>query len=190
MLICGFSRPQGLSYGSIHLFLCALRHHQLFNGGNDPALHFLHYLHYVLRGCHKLLLLATRPRQLPITPSILTLLYHRWSSVAQNYDIVCMWAVCCIGFLAFCVQGSLLAKSWAAYDPGMLSLCDVAVDSKLKPSVLQLTIRSWSDVAPGVYWRQHPMPSLCFIWLTSLLDHQLRVHYSFLILAIPSHGIF
>ena len=46
---------KGLSYGSnclylcaLRLYLCALRHHQLLSGGNDPALHSLHRLHYVL----------------------------------------------------------------------------------------------------------------------------------------------
>ena len=138
---------EGLSYSSIRLYLCALRHRQLLDGGNDPALHSLHRLHYVLRGCHRSLPLATRPRRLPITPSILRLLHHCWSNLAQNYDIVCMWAACCIGFFGFLRSGEFTCKSWAAYDPGMLSLRDVAIDNRLKPSVLHLTLRqSKTDV--------------------------------------------
>ena len=58
-----------------------------------------------------------------------------------------MWAACCIGFFSFLRSGEFTCKSWAAYDPGVLSLCDVAVDSRLKPSVLHLTLQqSKTDV--------------------------------------------
>ena len=45
----------GLSYSSIKLYLCALRHHQLLDGGGGPS--FTSFHHYILRGapssvCH------------------------------------------------------------------------------------------------------------------------------------------
>ena len=49
---------EGLFYSSIRLYLCALRHRQLLDGGNNPALHSLHRLHYVIRVCHRSLPLA------------------------------------------------------------------------------------------------------------------------------------
>ena len=100
---------KGVFYGCICLRLCALRHHQLLNGGIDTTLHSLHHLQYVVRWSHKSLQSVTQPRRLSIT------IHRCWSSVAQNCDIVSMWAACCIGFLAFCIQGSYSLAS-----PGLL----------------------------------------------------------------------
>ena len=138
---------QGLSYNSIKLYLSALRHRQLLDGGEDPALHSLHRLHYVLRGCHQSLPHLSRPRRLPITPSVLRLLHHCWSKHAQDFDTVCMWAACCVGFFAFLRSGEFTCKSWSSYNQSMLSLRDVTLDSRSNPTMVHITLRhSKTDV--------------------------------------------
>ena len=92
---------EGLSYSTIRQYLSATRYHQLMEGGLDPSYHSLHRLHYVLRGCRRSLPTAVRSPRLPITPSILRLLYKCWSHYADDYDTVSMWAACCTAFFGF-----------------------------------------------------------------------------------------
>ena len=102
---------EGLSYSTIRQYLSATRYHQLIEGGPDPSYHSLHRLHYVLRGCRRSLPTAVRSPRLPITPSILRLLYKCWSHYADDYDTVSMWAACCTAFFVFfCDQESLFAN--------------------------------------------------------------------------------
>ena len=102
---------EGLSYSTIRQYLSATRYHQLMEGGPDPSFHSLHRLHYVLRGCRRSLPTAVRSPRLPITPSILRLLYKCWSHYADDYDTVSMWAACCTAFFVFfCDQESLFAN--------------------------------------------------------------------------------
>ncbi len=138
---------EGLSYSCIRQYLCSLRHHQLLTGGADPALASLHRLHYVLRGCHRSLPVSVRPQRLPITPAILLRLHQSWSSGNHSYNNNCLWAACCVGFFGFMRSGEFTCKSWAAYNPHMLSLSDVSIDSQANPSVVHLTLRqSKTDV--------------------------------------------
>ena len=130
-----------LSYSTVRLYLSAVRHRQLMDGGEDPALGSLHILHYVLRGCHRSLPSSIRPQRLPISPNILRLLYRQWSNKAQDYDIVCLWAACCIAFFAFLRSGEFTCDSWAAYNDSVLSLQDVSVDSHSCPSMVHLMLR-------------------------------------------------
>ena len=144
MVLCRFVAflvSEGLSHGSIRQYLSALRHHQLLNGGVDPSFTSCHRLHYVLRGCRRSLPSAVRPKRLPITPEILGVLHHHWSSNAQNYDIVCFWAACCLGFFGFLRSGEFTCQSWKGYNPSMLSVSDIAVDSRENPSVLFVSLR-------------------------------------------------
>lgn len=136
-----------MSYSSIRQYLSALRHNQLLSGGVDPSLSSLYRLHYVLRGCQRSLPSAVRKKRLPITPAILRFLHHHWSSGADDYNTVCLWAACCTGFFAVLRSGEFTCESWSAYNPSMLSLRDVVIDSRFKPSVIHLTLRqSKTDV--------------------------------------------
>ena len=132
---------EGLSYSCIRLYLCAIRHQQLVDGGLDPALSTLHRLQYVLRGARRTLPTTTRPRRLPVTPAILRFLYQQWSAQANSYDMVCLWAACCTGFFAFLRSGEFTYPSWAAYRSSMLFLRDVFIDSQSCPSVVHMTLR-------------------------------------------------
>ena len=141
---------QNLSYGSIRLYLSALRHKQLLDSGIDPALGAFHRLHYVLRGCHRSLPSSVRPKRLPITPTILRLLHHCWAthSPTHLHDTACLWAACCTAFFGFLRSGEFTCNSWDAHNanPG-LSLQDISIDSRSRPSVVHVTLRhSKTDV--------------------------------------------
>ena len=137
----------GLSYNTIHLYLSALRHRQLMDGGADPALHSLHQLHYVLRGCHRSLLLAVRQKRLPITPSILRLIHHSWSTWVQDFN-TCMWAACCTGFFGFLPMGEFTCTAGSVNYSSVLSLCDVSIDSQENPSMVHLMLRLHRHLKP------------------------------------------
>ena len=142
-----FLVQDGLSYSSIRQYLSALRHTQLLSGGVDPSFSSLHRLHYVLRGCHRSLPSTTHRKRLPITPAILRLLHHHWSSRLGDYDTACLWAACCTGFFAVLCSGEFTCNSWSTYNPLMLSLRDITIDSWSNPSVVHITLRqSKTDV--------------------------------------------
>ena len=117
------------------------------DGGADPALHSLHRLHYVLRGCHRSLPSAVRQKRLPITPSILRLIHQSWSSRVQDFNTSCKWAACCIGFFGFLHMGEFTCTTGSVNYSSVLSLCDVSIDSRENPSVVHLKLRqSKTDV--------------------------------------------
>ena len=141
-----FLTLSGLSSQSIRSYLSALRYAQIRRGGSDPAYSALSQLHYVLRGIQRSLPPSVRPRRLPITPSILGLLHGTWSS-QQSTDRACLWAACCLAFFAFLRSGEFTCQSWAAYQPHMLSVSDIQVDSRSNPTMLRVTLRrSKTDV--------------------------------------------
>ena len=87
------------------------------------------------------------PPRLPITPAILQVLYRCWSPNAHEFNTVCYWAACCIGFFAFLRSGEFTCSSWSSYDSSTLSLGDVSIDSHSKPMMVHLTLRrSKTDV--------------------------------------------
>ena len=110
-------------------------------GASDPALGSFHRLAYVLCGCHRSLPTAVHQHGLPISPSILRLLYQCWSNRSNKYDISCLWAACCIGFFGFLRSGEFTCHSWAAYAPSMLSLGDIQIDNRDNPTIIHLTLR-------------------------------------------------
>ncbi len=142
-----FLVSSGLSYQSVRVYLSALRHYQLLHGGVDPCFSSLFRLHYVLRGVRRSLPARVRPCRLPITPSILRTLYHHWSQSPVSFNATCLWAACCLGFFGFLRSGEFTCQSWSAYDPSMLSVGDVEVDSRHSPSALHVSLRhSKTDV--------------------------------------------
>ena len=112
-----------------------------------PTFDSLTHLHYALRGCHRTLPNSVRPSRLPITPSILRLLHNSWSHQADDYDTVCIWAACCVAFFAFLRCGEFTCNSSNSYNDAVLSLEDVAIDSRDDPTIVHLTLRhSKSDI--------------------------------------------
>ena len=134
-----------MSYSSIRRYLSALHHHQLLERGVDPSLSTLHHLHYVLWGCHRLSPTSVHQKWLPITPAILRFLHHHWSRHSHDFDTLCYWAACCVRFFAFMRSSEFTCQSWASYKPSMLSLCNIAIDSRSNRSVIHLTLRQYKN---------------------------------------------
>ena len=108
----------------------------------------LFQLHYVLRGVQCSQPLYTRPKQLPISPAILRLLYHQWSHICGDFNSAYLWAASCLSFFAFMRSGEFTCQSWSTYHSSMLSLDDIEVDSRTNPSVMHVTLqRSKTDMA-------------------------------------------
>ena len=63
-------------------------------------------------------------------------------SNAAHYDNVLLWAARCLAFFGFLRCEEFTVPSQVDYDPDAhLSLADVALDDKVNPSVIQVTIR-------------------------------------------------
>ncbi len=73
------------------------------------------YVRMPLCGVQKSLPISVRPKQLPITPSILQALYHMWSRHQPSQFIsTCLWAIhSCLPFFAFLNSGKFTCQSWA-----------------------------------------------------------------------------
>ena len=96
---------------------------------------------------HCSLATTIRSVRLPITQTLLRLIHRRWSGQADNYDIVCMWAACCLAFFAFIRSEEFTCTSWAFYDHTMLSLRDIVLDSHTNLTILHITLQcSKTDV--------------------------------------------
>ena len=142
LLVC-----ECMSYSTIRLYLSAARYHQILESGPDPSLDCWHRLYYVLRGCRRSLPNQVHPSRLPITPAILRFLHSRWSNHHDDYNTVCLWAACCIAFFGFLRCGEFTCSSWQCYTRSVLSLEDVAINSREDPTVVHLTLQqSKTDV--------------------------------------------
>ena len=97
-------------------------------------------LHYLPCRCHRSLAITVRPVRLPITPTLLWFIHRHLSGQADNYDIVCTWAACCLAFSAFLWSEEFTCTSWDFYDRHMLSLVDIAIDSHTNPTILHINL--------------------------------------------------
>ena len=68
-------------------------------------------------------------------------LYWYWPQNAHEFNTVCYWAACCIGFFAFLRSGEFTCSSWSSYDSSTLSLGDVSIDSHFQPTMVHLALR-------------------------------------------------
>ena len=79
---------------------------------------------------------------LPITIDVLHRLKDIWLSTPQVPDNIMLWAAACVGFFVFLRVGEFTMSAPQAYDPDVhLNLSDLALDSQIKPSVVQLRIK-------------------------------------------------
>ena len=130
-----------LSYSSIRLYLCAVRHLQIMGNLPDPALTAFPKLNYALRGLRREgPRLRTCPR-LPITPELLRKIYQVWSQRPKSYNQMMLWAAFCLGFFALLRSGEFTCSSWEAYTPDMLSPGDISVDSHAAPSHVAIHLK-------------------------------------------------
>ena len=141
-VLCQFVASLSLSVGwqTILSYLSALRYFNISAGLEDPALHSFPRLSYVLRGVHRLTPQHSRPRRLPITPSILEALHAVWSQGPCNFEDHMLWAACCLGYFGFLRAGEFTCVgSSHVNDP--ISLEDISVDSRDNPQVLAVHLR-------------------------------------------------
>ena len=97
---------------------------------------------YVLRGVRRIRgERAARPR-LPITPDILRALCHHWSASGITYDVVMLWAACCLSFFGFLRAGEFTVDLIKSFDPSChLTPVDVSVDSREAPQIVRVVIK-------------------------------------------------
>lgn len=131
---------EGLKGGTIKNYMAAVRHAQISMGLGDPRMSDMPQLGYVIRGIKRVTGGPPRTR-LPITPDLLKVMQKSWSP-SSSRDGAMLWAAACMCFFGFLRCGEVVISSDASYDPQMnLSLEDVKVDSRVKPSLVEVNIK-------------------------------------------------
>ena len=135
---------QSVSVGTMRSYLCAIRFYQIRVGLPDPTPP--PKLSYILKGIQKKSLCQSCSQCLPITPSLLTQIHALWSQQPVSYDKTMLWAAFCLGFFGFMRSGEFTSTALQGSNECMLSVADVAIDSRQNPQVLTVFIcRSKTD---------------------------------------------
>ena len=111
----------------------------------DPGISSMARLEQVLRGIKGQYAKRNpgRKQRLPITPELLRSIRRVWEKKAYNRDSIILWAAACLGFFGFLRVGEFTVPSDNSYDPGVhLNFEDVAIDSKLNPLIMRVTIKA------------------------------------------------
>ena len=95
----------------------------------------------MLKGIHRSLPDCTRRKRLPITPELLQKMHAVWSRDPKSFDSVMLWAACCLGFFGFLRAGEFTCTHTKTASDAVLSLSDVAIDSRDTPQVLVVHLR-------------------------------------------------
>ena len=131
-----------LAYGTIKCYLSAVRHLQIAQGFGDIFASRLPRLDYVLRGVRRSQGSQPKRPRLPMTPEILRTLHRHWSPREDDFDVVMLWAACCLGFFGFLRAGEFTVESLRCFDPvAHLAPADVSVDSREVPKVVSVRIK-------------------------------------------------
>ena len=78
----------------------------------------------------------------PITIEIMKGIKEVLLRKPYEYHSIMMWAACCMGFFGFLRSSKFTTPSQTGYDPEVhLSVLNVAVDNKVRPQLLQVTIK-------------------------------------------------
>ena len=141
-LFMAFLHQEGLAGSSAKSYLAALRYTQISIGLGDPKMAEWPRLSYVIRGFKKLAAAKQRLR-LPITPSILRQLKVVWEAMEDGFNGCMLWAAACMCFFGFLRTGEVVVPSQSQYDAEVhLSIDDVKLDSRIKPSYLIVQIKA------------------------------------------------
>ena len=82
-----------------------------------------------------------RPR-LPITPPLLTRIYHILLKDPHNFDSIMVWAASLLCFFGFLRSGEITIPSLHSYDPSVhLNYKDISVDDPSNPSIIKVHIK-------------------------------------------------
>ena len=138
---CLFQR--GLAGSSVKSFLAAIWYSQIAVGLGDPKMAEWPRLGYVVRGFKKKTAGPRSKPRLPITPSILQKLRLVWNDSPDHFNGRMLWAAACMCFFGFLRSGEVVAPGASSFDPSVhLSQGDVAVDSREKPSLVEVKIKA------------------------------------------------
>ena len=146
-LLCRFVvhlSAEGLSPSSIKLYLSAVRHLQISLDGGDPNMSAMPRLEQVIKGAKRVAAkqgTKSKPR-LPITPALLRKIRSVWDR-EPSFDSRMLWAATSLCYFGFLRAGEITVPSESAYDKGVhLNYGDVAVDSKVAPKILRVSIKA------------------------------------------------
>ena len=129
------------AYKTITTYLVAVRYLQIINNVSPAPLSSMFTLQLVMKGTRRSIINKEKPR-LPITPAILYDIRDLWSRRPHDFDIIMLWAACCMAFAGFFRLGEITVPSASGYDPQQhLSFGDVSVDSRLAPQLLCVHLR-------------------------------------------------
>ena len=147
-LLCmyvSYLAEQKLKYGSMKVYLSAVRNLQIASGHSDPFTgSAMPQLDQVMKGIKRVQAESgsNKRERLPISPSILLRLKAVWSASMGEHDTRMIWAACCLCFFAFLRAGEMTVPSDTSYDPAVhLSVKDVSVDDSVNPSIVCIKIK-------------------------------------------------
>ena len=129
---------EGLAYSTIKCYLSAVRHLHILHNLPEPRSAPMPKLSLVERGIRKAS--HTRPPRLPIGPAILRQIRALWSPSADQRETIMLWAVCTTCFFGFFRLGELVANT-RQDDQNTLQYRDVAIDSIISPTMLEIRLR-------------------------------------------------
>ena len=147
-ILCGYVSylgERGLKHSTIKNYLSSLRYLQICYGFPSPFESAMPKLELVMRGIKRAQgkLGLTPRRKLPITPIILRQVRAVWSRSGQDFEETMLWAAAVTCFFGFLRAGEITVLRKGDFDPSYhLSLEDLATDSVIDPSFVQLTLKA------------------------------------------------
>ena len=148
-----FATFQGLKHSSLKSYLSSLRHMQISYGLEDPFTVPMPQLEQVVKGikvnqgCQGR---NTPNQKLLVTHTILRQLKGLRQQREQELDYIMMWAAVLCVLFGFLRLGEITVLNRSAYDPtSHLSYCDLPVDDREHPTMLQLNLKSSKRIHLG-----------------------------------------
>ena len=132
-----------LSYGTIKVYLSAVRHIHVLSGFHtDLNNQFTPRLQLALVGIKRSQAAASPQRtRLPITLQIMQKAKHLLSQ-KSSYDNTMLWAACCLAFFGFLRVSEFTVPTQHDYDASThLSLSDISVDNRNNPQLIKVHIK-------------------------------------------------
>ncbi len=131
---------QSVAWGTVRIYLSALRYFQIRAGLPDPSFSSLPRLPYILKGIRRQHPDSHKKPRLPITIHLLRQLHTVWSTPPILHDQVMLWAACCMGFFGFLRAGEFTCTGTneAEYP---LTVGDITVDSREDPRLITVYLK-------------------------------------------------